>query len=85
MENEKMIILFGYDEGWFIRINFERIFKENIYNWIKPKYYFIMDIKKLPQQTIPLFDRMSSMELRTTKALFLLHICKSYLEEYKIE
>jgi len=82
---EKIIILFGFEDNCpSIYIFFEK--DRAIYNYQYDKQYmFILDVKKLPIQTIPLFDRMSSFELQTTKALFLLHICKSYLEEYKIE
>lgn len=84
-DEEKMIILFGFEDGCpSIQIFFEKD-KENHKYVFDKTYMFILDIKKLPIQTIPLFDRMSYTDLQTTKALFLLHICKSYLEVYKYD
>ena len=87
--NKRKIILFGYDDylpsgKWNIHILFESVigFQKFKYAKIIP---FVLDMKKLPRNSIDLFERIEISNLYNAKALFLMHLCKNYLEKFKYE
>jgi len=83
---EKMIICFGFFNMWVSKHwDLELLPTTEINSFgYGTSHYFIFDIKKLPRESIGLFD-LKDRRMSFSRGNFLLHLCRSYLEEYKIE
>lgn len=84
--SERTIILFGYKDGfstgrWNVHIFFENTVGFQKFNYSK-KYPFILDMKKLPLNSARLFEKLDHANLHNAKVLFLLHLCRNYLEKF---
>lgn len=87
--SERRIILFGYADyfssgKWNIHIFFENTAGFQKFNYSK-KYTFILDIKKLPRNSVGLFEKIDLANLYNAKVLFLLHLCKNCLENFNYQ
>ena len=83
---EKMIICFGYIDMWVSKHwDVELLPSSDIINFeYGLSYLFEFNVKKLPVESIGLFD-LKERRMSFSRGNFLLHLCRSYLEAYKVE